>query len=49
MVETLGGASHPDTLLARQMQALSLAAHIPIVCFGIAFPATRRSRACSAS
>jgi cytochrome d ubiquinol oxidase subunit I len=24
---------------ARQMQALSLAAHIPIVCFGIAFPA----------
>jgi cytochrome d ubiquinol oxidase subunit I len=24
---------------ARQMQALSLAAHIPLVCFGIAFPA----------
>ena len=24
---------------ARQMQALSLAVHIPIVCFGIAFPA----------
>ena len=24
---------------ARQMQALSLTAHIPIVCFGIAFPA----------
>jgi len=26
-------------LLARQMQALSLAVHIPLVCFGIAFPA----------
>ena len=24
---------------ARQMQALSLAVHIPLVCFGIAFPA----------
>jgi cytochrome d ubiquinol oxidase subunit I len=24
---------------ARQMQALSFAVHIPIVCFGIAFPA----------
>jgi cytochrome d ubiquinol oxidase subunit I len=23
---------------ARQMQALSLAVHIPLVCFGIAFP-----------
>jgi cytochrome d ubiquinol oxidase subunit I len=29
----------PDLLEARQMQALSLAVHIPIVCFGIAFPA----------
>jgi cytochrome d ubiquinol oxidase subunit I len=30
----------PDYLLqARQMQALSLAVHIPLVCFGIAFPA----------
>jgi cytochrome d ubiquinol oxidase subunit I len=29
----------PDALLARRMQALSLAVHIPIVCFGIAFPA----------
>ena len=28
-----------DLLEARQMQALSLAIHIPIVCFGIAFPA----------
>jgi cytochrome bd ubiquinol oxidase subunit I len=39
VVETLGGAHQPDTVLARQMQALSLAVHIPIVCFGIAFPA----------
>src|SRR3954470_18238574 len=29
----------PDALEARRMQALSLAVHIPIVCFGIAFPA----------
>jgi cytochrome bd ubiquinol oxidase subunit I len=35
----LGGAGGPDALLARRMQALSLAVHIPIVCFGIAFPA----------
>src|SRR3954468_19527271 len=33
-----GGGAQPDTVLARQMQALSLAVHIPIVCFGIAFP-----------
>jgi cytochrome bd ubiquinol oxidase subunit I len=39
VVETLGGEPQPDTLLARQMQALSLGVHIPIVCFGIAFPA----------
>jgi cytochrome d ubiquinol oxidase subunit I len=39
VVETLGGGAHPDTVLARQMQAISLAVHIPIVCFGIAFPA----------
>jgi cytochrome d ubiquinol oxidase subunit I len=39
VVETLGGGSNPDAVLARQMQALSLAVHIPIVCFGIAFPA----------
>ena len=32
-----GGGSQPDTVLARQMQALSLAVHIPIVCCGIAF------------
>ncbi|HEU4979065.1 MAG TPA: cytochrome ubiquinol oxidase subunit I, partial [Solirubrobacteraceae bacterium] len=31
---------HQDYLLqARQMQALSFAVHIPLVCFGIAFPA----------
>jgi cytochrome d ubiquinol oxidase subunit I len=40
VVETLGGGGgQPDLLEARQMQALSLAVHIPIVCFGIAFPA----------
>src|SRR5215213_5885822 len=39
VVETLGGDAQPDAVLARQMQALSLAVHIPIVCFGIAFPA----------
>jgi cytochrome bd ubiquinol oxidase subunit I len=39
VVETLGGNPQPDTKLARQMQALSLGVHIPIVCFGIAFPA----------
>jgi cytochrome d ubiquinol oxidase subunit I len=35
----LDGAVQPDALEARQMQALSLAVHIPLVCFGIAFPA----------
>src|SRR3954470_4639785 len=40
VAETLGGGgTQPDTVLARQMQALSLAVHIPIVCFGISFPA----------
>jgi cytochrome d ubiquinol oxidase subunit I len=39
VVETLRGNGQPDTELARQMQALSLTVHIPIVCFGIAFPA----------
>jgi cytochrome bd ubiquinol oxidase subunit I len=40
VAETLGGGgAQPDTVLARQMQALSLTVHIPIVCFGIAFPA----------
>ena len=36
---TLGPSHQPDLLAARQMQALSLGVHIPIVCFGIAFPA----------
>ena len=35
----LGGASQPDLLWAREMQALSFAVHIPLTCFGIAFPA----------
>jgi cytochrome bd ubiquinol oxidase subunit I len=39
VVETLGGDPQPDAHLARQMQAISLGVHIPIVCFGIAFPA----------
>jgi cytochrome d ubiquinol oxidase subunit I len=35
-----GGPVDQDYLLeARQMQALSFAVHIPLVCFGIAFPA----------
>ncbi len=39
VVEALPGNAQRDTELARQMQALSLTVHIPIVCFGIAFPA----------
>src|SRR5918996_2939019 len=39
VVETLGGGRQPDLLEARRMQALSLGVHIPLVCFGIAFPA----------
>src|SRR5919112_1033781 len=39
IAETLGGGEQPDLLEARRMQALSLGIHIPIVCFGIAFPA----------
>ena len=39
VVDSLGSHPQPDAKLARQMQALSLAVHIPIVCFGIAFPA----------
>jgi cytochrome d ubiquinol oxidase subunit I len=34
----LPGGGQPDLLEARQMQALSLGVHIPLVCFGIAFP-----------
>src|SRR6195952_2833663 len=39
VADPLGAGSQPDLFEARQMQALSLAVHIPIVCFGIAFPA----------
>jgi cytochrome bd ubiquinol oxidase subunit I len=35
----LGEPDQDDLLVARQMQALSFAVHIPLVCFGIAFPA----------
>jgi cytochrome bd ubiquinol oxidase subunit I len=35
----LGHAEQEYLLQARQMQALSFAVHIPLVCFGIAFPA----------
>jgi hypothetical protein len=38
VVDVLPGGPQPDALKARQMQALSLAVHIPLVCFGIAFP-----------
>jgi cytochrome bd ubiquinol oxidase subunit I len=42
-LEPLGGlfamVDQDYLLQARQMQALSLAVHIPLVCFGIAFPA----------
>src|SRR3954447_24589124 len=39
LVQTLPRGPQPDAVVARQMQALSLAVHIPIVCMGIAFPA----------
>jgi cytochrome d ubiquinol oxidase subunit I len=35
----LGRPSQHDLSAARQMQAMSFAVHIPLVCFGIAFPA----------
>jgi cytochrome d ubiquinol oxidase subunit I len=35
----LAGAHQAYLLQARQMQALSFSVHIPLVCFGIAFPA----------
>jgi cytochrome d ubiquinol oxidase subunit I len=38
-VGAVGPADQDYLLQARQMQALSFAAHIPLVCFGIAFPA----------
>jgi cytochrome bd ubiquinol oxidase subunit I len=39
LAETLRHGPQPDAVQARQMQALSFAVHIPIVCMGIAFPA----------
>jgi cytochrome d ubiquinol oxidase subunit I len=43
LVAAAGGAFQPVDqeylFQARQMQALSFAAHIPLVCFGVAFPA----------
>jgi len=39
MSATLGPVEQAYLLEARQMQALSFAVHIPLVCFGIAFPA----------
>jgi cytochrome d ubiquinol oxidase subunit I len=38
LAQTLGPVQQEHLLQARQMQALSFAAHIPLVCFGIAFP-----------
>lgn len=35
----LGGGTSDQLIWARQLQALSLIVHIPLVCFGIAFPA----------
>jgi cytochrome bd ubiquinol oxidase subunit I len=35
----LGQPTQEHLLIARHMQALSLAVHIPLVCFGVAFPA----------
>jgi cytochrome d ubiquinol oxidase subunit I len=39
VAQALGPVEQEHLLEARQMQALSFAAHIPLVCFGIAFPA----------
>lgn len=39
LAAALGPAGQQYLLQARQMQALSFAVHIPLVCFGIAFPA----------
>jgi hypothetical protein len=36
--QALGPAAQDHLLQARQMQALSFTVHIPLVCFGIAFP-----------
>jgi cytochrome bd ubiquinol oxidase subunit I len=39
LAQALGPAEQEYLLEARQMQALSFAVHIPLVCFGVAFPA----------
>jgi cytochrome d ubiquinol oxidase subunit I len=39
LAQALGPVEQGHLLQARQMQALSFAVHIPLVCFGIAFPA----------
>ena len=39
LAEAFANVDQPHLLEARQMQALSLGVHIPLVCFGIAFPA----------
>jgi cytochrome d ubiquinol oxidase subunit I len=39
LAQALGPVEQHHLLEARQMQALSFAVHIPLVCFGIAFPA----------
>ena len=39
IAQVLGPAEQEHLLEARQMQALSFAVHIPLVCFGVAFPA----------
>jgi cytochrome d ubiquinol oxidase subunit I len=38
LAQALGPVQQEHLLQARQMQALSFAVHIPLVCFGIAFP-----------
>src|SRR3954470_20383730 len=39
VLSVLAPVEQEHLLAARQMQALSFAVHIPLVCFGIAFPA----------
>jgi cytochrome d ubiquinol oxidase subunit I len=39
LAQALGPVQQDYLLQARQMQALSFAVHIPLVCFGVAFPA----------
>jgi cytochrome d ubiquinol oxidase subunit I len=39
LAQALGPVDQSYLLEARQMQALSFAVHIPLVCFGVAFPA----------